>query len=458
MTVRSAIGIDPDSKNLVCSLVSPEDYSGSSKTFSLAKMGLDNFIKWIKKQGDIIIAIEGSNGQSRPIEKALRKNNIIFYSFKPGDVKKFRESILGWNKDNERDAEAVSRYAMSLEMQGRLNNYKRVWDPNIELQMFTRKLERLSQEITRERNNLWKYLKELSQDLYLALGGSHPDIEIKNNILDQKGVLSLLFQKSDISEWKNMSKDDFFVAMGGRNYKGRQELIQALKQLALLFNQKNNLISLLVKDSAETILFLKNQKNGIEKSLATMTKDNIAVNKLKEIKGVGLNTASVLVAEIIDIRRFISNNKLAGYSGFGRTLDSSGDEGKGDLKKSKRTLSYNRRLKNAFMTVAKNYIQYNPNSHLAGWFKNLVKNGMKVNEARKRIARALIRVIYRQLKDLTISKIEINKNDDVASDKNHHDHKDHISNTSSKSTQKTISISSIRNKKSKDKQKEILKC
>jgi hypothetical protein len=58
---------------------------------------------------------------------------------------------------------------------------------------------------------------------------------------------------------------------------------------------------------------------------------------------------------------------------------------------------FNHRLKDALMTAAKNFVHFNPGSHLAGYYRNLVKGGMSVTESRKRVARALVRVFFRVL-------------------------------------------------------------
>ena len=62
---------------------------------------------------------------------------------------------------------------------------------------------------------------------------------------------------------------------------------------------------------------------------------------------------------------------------------------------------FNHRLKDTFITAAKNFVINNPDSHLSGYFRNLVKKrGMKANEAYKRVARALVRVIIRMLRSV----------------------------------------------------------
>ena len=59
-----------------------------------------------------------------------------------------------------------------------------------------------------------------------------------------------------------------------------------------------------------------------------------------------------------------------------------------------RTQLFNRRLKDALMSAARNFVQYNPESHLAGCHRNLPKRGMSSMEVNKRVARELIGVIY----------------------------------------------------------------
>ena len=56
------------------------------------------------------------------------------------------------------------------------------------------------------------------------------------------------------------------------------------------------------------------------------------------------------------------------------------------------------------MTAARNVVFYDPGSHLAGYHRNLLKAGMQPLEATKRVARALVRVLFRELSALNESK------------------------------------------------------
>ena len=66
MKLRNAIGIDPDSKGFVCALVRIGENKALNKGFLATENNLKQFIRWVKRQEDIIISIEGHNGQSKP--------------------------------------------------------------------------------------------------------------------------------------------------------------------------------------------------------------------------------------------------------------------------------------------------------------------------------------------------------------------------------------------------------
>ena len=154
----------------------------------------------------------------------------------------------------------------------------------------------------------------------------------------------------------------------------------------------------MIKNAAAQIIMLGQQQNEIKKLIAKRAKDDAAVQKLTQYKGIGILTAAALEAEIIDIRRFASNDKLASSSGLARREYKSGDnerEGTNHF--------FNPRLKNAFMTAAMNFVIFNPDSHLTGYYNNLIKRGMKKTDARKRVARALVRVFYKALNSITQS-------------------------------------------------------
>ena len=74
--LRDAIGIDPDSQGCQCALVKLGECQAQQRGYPATEEGMERFIRWVKEKEDVIVAIEGSNGQSKPIEKALRLSLI----------------------------------------------------------------------------------------------------------------------------------------------------------------------------------------------------------------------------------------------------------------------------------------------------------------------------------------------------------------------------------------------
>jgi len=396
MRESNAIGIDPDSQGFVCAHVKPSEKRVATKGYLTTDADLRSFLQWVKGEKNVVVAIEGSNGLSKPIEKALREAEVIFYSFKPADTDKFRKAVLGQNKNNKKDAESVARYALALEAQGKLERYRRVWFVDQELQLLTRAYERNSQELTAEANRLWKVIRLASPDFYLALRGGHPEVELGEKVLKSHGVLTLLSSKPDFGEWKHLCDEELLEATGGRNRKWRIKLIQELRKVMGNFTSISPALALIIRSSAQKIERLKHERIEITKILDVLTKDRAAVQALQETRGISTITSATMIAEIVDIRRFPREDSLACYCGLGMREHSTGES-----VRMVPTELFNHRLKDAFMTAAWNVVRYNPESHIAGYHRNLVKAGKSPLAATKRVARALVRVIYRKLSALS---------------------------------------------------------
>jgi transposase len=428
--VEKAVGIDPDANGFVCVLVSEQMERRIARRFSVSTEGLRQFVSWLTEELPTIVALEGIDGQSRPIEKTLREAGLLFYSFRPSDTEKYRKAVLGENKNNERDAEAVARFALSMKQQGKLERWRRVWAPDVDLRVLTRRYESVGKQLTGEVNRMWKLLRQASPDLYLALGGKLEEVECSPRLLKNEGILTLLMSKPQIGQWKELSEDELMEAMGGGEYKGRRAFVRQLMTITANFPVLSRWMSLVIQRSAQQVQMFKREQTELESTLEEIGLERPTVQRLKQMRGIGTITASGMVAEIIDIRRFPCEDNLASYSGLGKVEDKTGD--RENMKKARK---YNRRLKDLFMTAALNVVHFDPNSHLAGYHRNLVKRGMKPTEATKRVARALVRVICRELVALVEEGQEASAADEqqkgqsgVASGRGRGDKK-HLSNT-----------------------------
>lgn len=405
MLIRDFVGIDPDSRQLVCAHLSGAGQKAVYKTFHATEDGLAVFIDWLKRLKDPVVAVEGANGQSGPIEKALRKAKLDFYSFQPKDVESERKTSLGLGKDNEKDAHAAALLAIGLHEKGLLGRWKRTFSVDTELQGLTRFDEKARRKMNGEVSDLWKLIREISPDLYLFLSGHLGGVDQKNNILDSSGILQLLSKHPDPSEWTALGRDGIWEAMGKKNIRGREKLIGLLLDMSKRVLKTGAAYRYMVGEVAENVWRLKGQRSKLEKLIGETAENRPAVmhlySQLREkngLSGISIAACAKVAAEIVDVRRFAREDSLAQYAGFGMTLSETGPKKAGKLPRMVRTAHFNHRLKNAVMQMARSVIHWNPNHRLYGVFMEYQKRGMSYLEALKRVGRALIRMIFRAMK------------------------------------------------------------
>ncbi len=180
--------------------------------------------------------------------------------------------------------------------------------------------------------------------------------------------------------------------------------MDALQLLSAKLTPLSPTAILLIQSSAEILVVLLSILEKLEKQLKDITADNAAVQWLCGHRGIAELTAATMMAEIVDIRRFPSNNHLASYAGLARHEHKTGRSAT-----EINTTVHNHRLKNAFFAAAKNITLHNPDSHLTAYYHSLLDRGLSMTETYKRVGRALVRQIYRGLKSIAQPSLETTK-------------------------------------------------
>jgi len=397
---ENVLGVDMDSKGFQCVLIDPGTNKSVKRKYLNMERTLMSFLSWIKNNDSPIICIEGKNGYSLPLESFLHENKYPFYSISSKQVKKFRESFVSENKDNEKDAEAVARLGLALYQQNQLDAYRAIADDKtlIEIRQFSRIEQKETERRTESVNVLWHSIHYASSELYLFLKGFNPDSNNENNIIQNKGILNLLADRPDLTEWKNLSYEDIFNSMGGQKYKGRDALAKSLMEIAPNIKSISPSIKTAIRLYANQIKAQDKVISELEKEQERLSEGDTIIEDMIKYKGIGCKTASAIRGEIMNPLRFKNDDHLASYAGFGMKKVATGN-----TVKMVPNSSYNRRLKNAFMTAAKNLIAHGQrdggDKHLCAYFRDLKKN-QKLNptEAYKRVARSWLRITQRRWK------------------------------------------------------------
>ena len=144
-----------------------------------------------------------------------------------------------------------------------------------------------------------------------------------------------------------------------------------------------------VSQNLELLEVMDRQTKEIEGTLFKEYGHVKPVELLMTIPGIGFLSAVTLYAEICDIKRFSSAEKLAHYAGLVPTVRQSGEhsfagkETRGDAW-----------MKSILIEVAWAHVRYCPDGHLAEVFKDACKRKGDSRDAIKIVARKLVNVIW----------------------------------------------------------------
>lgn len=387
------VGIDPASGDYQCALLHQGTRQATYRKFSVANTELKQFVEWIDSEQVNIVAMESQGGFCTPLERVLRANGIPFYSFDSYRVARYRQAVMGQNKNNRKDAASVAHYALTLYARDELEQYRRRWFADEVLRPLVRMYEQKQKETTREINRLWRTIHGISGTLFLALRNGWA-VQTQESALTQQWVLKLLSKHPGIHRWKSMSVQALAESIGEH----RAGVIEHIGRLKDLLGQEPPYSALemtQIQASASTALALKQAQESIEKQLKRESQNNPAAAKLMGYRGIGPIISAQIVAEVVDIDRFPTNNHLASYCGLARAEDKTGESDN-----ERRRQLYNRRLKHAFFTAARSITVWNQDLHLSGYYRHLRAKGMKQTEAYRRVGRALVRRFYRDLKQV----------------------------------------------------------
>lgn len=153
----------------------------------------------------------------------------------------------------------------------------------------------------------------------------------------------------------------------------------------------------LIKTYVNDIKFLTNEKNEIDKKLKELVKSLDL--KITTLLGVDFVTASQLIAEIGDIKKFGSAAKLARYSGCSPVEYSSGQKTKHFIDR-----RGNRKLNSIIFRITLNHIRTYAHSKepvnpkMYEYYNKKIKEGKTRMQAIACVKRKLVDIIYNMLK------------------------------------------------------------
>ena len=245
-------------------------------------------------------------------------------------------------------------------------------------------------------------------------------IRLKNGLHEQVSLAYPSYHKffCDIDRKTALYFWKTYPSPGHLKNRSAEELTTELKEIASNFSRsKAQLIMDCVQNDGDTIRDYQESRDFITQSLARcleQQKEELALvdselermlryfdYKLTTIPGVNIATASKLIAEIGDIRRFLNGDKLARYAGIAPIKFSSAGKGKEQSSK-----QGNWELHGLFYFLAVSMVTVprtgKPNQPVFySYYQRKISEGKTKSQALVCIMRRLVNIVYGMMKNKT---------------------------------------------------------
>ena len=271
---------------------------------------------------DVFVGMENSNGYAAPLDRMLIHSGFKVIAINSITIDKYRNLVGQPRKDDPYDAELIGSYLIDIyHSKGIRRNAQEIGSPDQasmgKLRALTRHFRTTKRDLTRANNRLKKHLL-----------GYFPDfLEAFENI-QTKTARALLRHYDTVSKVKRARASSIAkIRISSRRTVGPKAasklkaLVKEIHYLDPLENEMGIVTSNLIKQMGWLIDQLEELGSQIEEMAAELS----SIQEItKTVPGAGIRNTAELVAEIGDVRRFSTRDKLGIYCGIGCLNRSSG--------------------------------------------------------------------------------------------------------------------------------------
>ncbi|HDR7773188.1 IS110 family transposase [Bacillus cereus group sp. BfR-BA-01119] len=345
----------------------------------------------------VVFGLEDVGGYGRALAKYLVDHEQVVKEVNPALSFLERKSEVMIKKNDSWDAECVARILV--------NKFNQLPDakPN--------DLFWSIQQLVSRRNALVKAQAALKNQLHIQLNHHYPSYKKFFSELDGKTALAFWQQYPSPSclEGANIKQLTAFLLDVSNNtcsVKKASDILKLVKEDGQTMKEYQEMRNFLVRSIVREIEFKKKEMKYIERELKQLV--NLLDYQLETMPGIELVTASALIAEIGDVRRFPNANKLARFAGIAPVYFGSG--GKGKVHKSKQG---NRALHALFYNLAVQQVQVAKGSKLPrnpvfhAYYQKKLKEGKTKGQALVCIMRRLVNIVYGMMKYKTAYELPV---------------------------------------------------
>lgn len=344
-----------------------------------------------------VFGLEDVGGYGRALAQYLTDHGQVVKEVNPALSYAERKSHVTVQKSDSWDAECVARILVrQLSHLPDAKPHDLYWS--------------IQQLVTR-RNALVKAQGALKNQLHIQLSHHYPSYKKFFSEVDGKTALAFWerYPSPSCLEGVSIKQLTTFLLEVSHNtcsVKKANEILKLVIEDGNTTKEHQETRDFLVESIVRHILFGKQEIGKVERELKELM--SLLDFQLDSMPGIDLVTASALIAEIGDVRRFPNANKLARFAGIAPVYFGSG--GKGKEQKSKQG---NRALHALFYNLAVQQVQVAKGSKLPrnpvfyAYYQRKLKEGKTKGQALVCIMRRLVNIVYGMMKHKTAYKLPI---------------------------------------------------
>ncbi|MEK4669319.1 IS110 family transposase [Niallia sp. FSL R7-0271] len=352
-----------------------------------------------------VFGLEDVGGYGRALAQYLTDHGQVVKEVNPALSYAERKSHVTVQKSDSWDAECVARILVrQLSQLPEAKPHDLFWS--------------IQQLVTR-RNALVKAQGALKNQLHIQLSHHYPSYKKFFSEVDGKTALAFWerYPSPSCLEGVSIKQLTTFLLEVSHNtcsVKKANEILKLVIEDGNTTKEHQETRDFLVRSIVRDITFKKKEMNYVEGELKELM--SLLDFQLDSMPGIDLVTASALIAEIGDVRRFPNANKLARFAGIAPVYIGSG--GKGKERKSKQG---NRALHALFYNLAVQQVQVAKGSKLPrnpvfhAYYQRKLKEGKTKGQALVCIMRRLVNIIYGMMKHKTAYELPIINNQERVS-------------------------------------------
>ena len=375
-------GIDIAKRQHVVALLD-EKGQRTQAVFSIAndRAGFDHLIQALPAMDSVMIALEATGHYWLALYDVLTQRGYSVAVLNPLQVAAYRRSGVRKVKNDRSDAVWIA-------------DFVRIANPSPTRQDLPVLLQ--LRELSRFRFRLTEQIGDIKRKLLTILDRVFPEYEQLFSSVFLQASRALLEQAVSAQEVAEMDLQELetllHAASRGRFGREKAQQIQAQARLSVGIGFLADAAQMEMRCLLAQIELLEQQRDQIDAALAKLMSQ--IPQHITSIPGIGPSTGAAIVAEIGDINRFDSPDKLVAYAGIDPSVYQTGQFQASEAHMSKRGSPY---LRHALWMAASVAIKHDP--QLQAYYQRKREEGKAHGVALGAVCRKLIARVYVVLKE-----------------------------------------------------------